>query len=241
MAPRRALASSSPVRWRANAEGGSPAIAESEALRVSTMTASLDDWNPGLYNDERTLREVYDSMPRVGAPPVPWYVKLLENPASPVALVGAVDLFEHDCIHIVLGRGALQQDEAFVVGFTMGASGQLSPLQHRFFTLCSRFLYRGAYRFSRIDGMVFDLAVESAVHMNPAPLERVDFAALMERPLGEIRASLRIDSTQLTEAFERERRLCPESPASLRLPRPSRVDTESASGLLGRAGPPTLG
>ena len=182
------------------------------------MIGSISQWNPGLDDEETTLRDQYLAMPRAQAPSIPWYVKLLENPASPLAFPGAVDIFAHDCIHIVLGRGALAQDEAFVIGFTMSASGRLSRLQHRWFRLWASVVYRGMYRFGRIDRQVFDLAIETAARMNPARLDCVAFGPLMDRPLGEIRTALRIDRAQLLETYERERVRWPASPAGQRLP-----------------------
>jgi hypothetical protein len=182
------------------------------------MFDSISHWNPGLDNEGATLRDQYLAMPRAQAPSIPWYIKLLENPASPIAFPGAVDIFAHDCIHIVLGRGALAQDEAFVVGFTMGASGRLSRRQQRWFRLWASVVYRGMYRFTPIDRQVFDLGIETAARMNPAPLDRVAFEPLMDRPLGEIRAELGIDRAQLITTYERERARWPTSPASQRLP-----------------------
>ena len=51
-----------------------------------------------------------------------WFVWLLENPKSPFRLSGAVNLFNHDIIHILLNRGMDVDDEAYVIGFTMGNS-----------------------------------------------------------------------------------------------------------------------
>lgn len=195
------------------------------AMTVTTVTTAMTPtfdpmsaWNPGLDNDQTTLGDAYRAMPRAQAPAIPWYIKLLEHPASPVALPGAVDIFTHDCIHLVLGRGALSQDEAFVVGFTMGASGRLSRRQQRWFRMWASVVYRGMYRFTRIDRRVFDLAVETAARMNPVRLDRVAFAALMDAPLGQIRAMLHIDRAQLIESYARERALWPASPAGRRLP-----------------------
>lgn len=35
---------------------------------------------------------------------IPWIVRLLENPQSPLALSGKISLFDHDCLHILLNR-----------------------------------------------------------------------------------------------------------------------------------------
>ena len=55
-----------------------------------------------------------------------WFVWLLENPSSPISLTGAVDLYNHDIIHILLNRGMEVKDEAMVIGFTMGNSKSTS-------------------------------------------------------------------------------------------------------------------
>jgi len=116
--------------------------------RAMTAVANQMRWNPGLDDDERTLASMYDSMPRDSMSTVPWYVRLLEHPASSLALAGSVDLFGHDCLHILLGRGLLQQDEAFVLGFTMGQQRLLLGPSSALFRFCARHLYQGIYRFS---------------------------------------------------------------------------------------------
>ncbi|MFD9206349.1 hypothetical protein ACFVZM_08705 [Streptomyces sioyaensis] len=185
---------------------------------------SLAEWNPGL-DGPTTLRAAYDEMPGDDASVIPWRVKLLENPASPVALPGAVDLFGHDCIHIVLGRGTLPQDEAFVVGATMGASGELAGWQQQLFKMWARRTYRGAFRLSRTDLQVFDLAVEFARGGRVKPLHRVAWRDLLDQPLDEIRTSLGIDTARLIAVYEAERALWPLSSAAQRLPRSSAAVT----------------
>jgi hypothetical protein len=177
------------------------------------------EWNPGLDNADRTLEEVLRTMPKDPPESVPWYVKLLENPASPVALAGAVSLFAHDCIHVLLGRGLHSQDEAFVIGFTMGASGRLTPWQEVVFRWCTKHLYRGVYRFSPQDQAVFDLAVSAGRWAGAVPLHEVDFQPRLAQPLGVLRRELRIPIHTLYQLYETERVIWPGSPASLRLPR----------------------
>lgn len=182
------------------------------------MSSRIANWSPGL-DDTATLRAAYDTMPGGDASCIPSYVKILENPASPIALPGAVDLFAHDCIHIVLGRGMLPQDEAFVIGVTMGASGCLAGWHAFLFKIVSRFVYRGAYRFSRTDLSVFSAGIGFAASTRIAPLHDVPWRDLLDRPLGVLRASLRISNESLLEMFEWERETLPDSSASQRLPR----------------------
>ena len=80
------------------------------------------EWIPWLENDDLTLREVYETLPGAGPEEIDQIVRLLENPASPYALPGASSLRVHDCIHILIGRGLLNHDEAFVIGYTMGTA-----------------------------------------------------------------------------------------------------------------------
>ncbi|MYT28572.1 hypothetical protein GTY73_06920 [Streptomyces sp. SID8354] len=179
---------------------------------------SLAEWNPGL-DDTVTLRTAYDAMPGDDSAAIPWYIRLLENPASPVALPGAIDLLGHDCIHILLGRGTLPPDEAFVIGVTMGASGELGAWQEKLFTLGARYLYRGGFRFSRTDLEVFRTAVDFARETGIRPLHTLPWRDLMNRRLGRLRAAAGIDTRALTAAYERERARWPASAASRRLPR----------------------
>ena len=76
------------------------------------------EWNPGLHNGKCNLQEVINGLPAATAEDIPWLVRLFENPASALAFPGAINLARHDAIHVLLGRGLRNQDEAFVIGFT---------------------------------------------------------------------------------------------------------------------------
>ncbi|MER7844816.1 hypothetical protein ABTZ03_12850 [Kitasatospora sp. NPDC096077] len=177
----------------------------------------LAEWNPGL-DDTITLRAAHQAMPGDDASAIPWYVRLLENPASPVALPGAVDLYGHDSIHILLGRGTLPPDEAFVIGVTMGASGTLRGWQEDLYTLAAQHCYRGGFRFSRTDIQVFRAAVRFARATRIRPLHVLPWRDLADRRLGELRALAGVTASALLAAYERERVRCPTSRAAQRLP-----------------------
>ena len=85
-----------------------------------------------------------------------WFVWLLENPKSPVSLTGAIDLYNHDIIHILLDRGMLNRDEAMVIGFTMGNSETTSSRVRWLFEFCARYLYPVSYRFNEYDLLEFE-------------------------------------------------------------------------------------
>ena len=85
-----------------------------------------------------------------------WFVWLLENPISPISLTGAIDLENHDLIHILLDRGMEIRDEAMVIGFTMGNSTGTTSLVKWLFEFCARYLYPDGYRFNDADIVEFN-------------------------------------------------------------------------------------
>jgi multidrug transporter EmrE-like cation transporter len=201
-------------------EGGQSARArEEQALHSAVWDSSI--WRPGLDNDHQLLGVVYETMPHDPPALVPWYVRLLEDPRSPFALPGAADPFIHDCIRITLGRALANQDQAFVIGFTMGASGRCAAWQQSLFRFCARRLYRGALRFSPVDCQVFDFALEAGRRRGTVPLHRAAFHTLMHRPLGEVRSALGIEPSDLYLLYDVERVRWPRSQVSARLPRPA--------------------
>ena len=103
------------------------AKAEAEA-RKREDEKKAEKWHHKLKEDGQ-LCEVLDKMFDFKLHPkdVPLIIKLTENPkySSSRVFTGAVDLFTHDCIHVLLGRGLLLKDEAFVIGYTMGSAKRM--------------------------------------------------------------------------------------------------------------------
>src|ERR1700753_2560636 len=118
------------------------------------------DWNPGLNNGGKTMAQILKTLPANQPVDIDTIVRLFENPASPIALPGAVSLERHDCIHILLGRGLLPQDEAFVIGFTMGTSKDISQLEEFIFKKVSTNLYPKRYRFTRKNMIAYQLGLQ---------------------------------------------------------------------------------
>src|SRR5687768_12811614 len=105
------------------------------------------DWNPGLDNDHLTLSEVLNTLPAAPADAIPWQVRLLENPSSFISFPGAISLERHDALHALLGRGLANQDEAFVIGYTMGAARKIRGWHFQAFRFLATRFYPKAYRF----------------------------------------------------------------------------------------------
>ena len=187
---------------------------------AETLIRTLDyaDWHIPLSRRGMTLGEAAADLARVGAGPedIPLMVRLAENPRYNL-FHGAVDLQTHDYIHAILGRGLLAKDEAFVIGFTMGSTNRLSATEEKLFTLVAERLYPGIFRFSREDVRVFRDAVRLAFICETPPLNRIDYARLMDRSLGDIRKELHIDDALLHAYFAMETRRYPASPESQRL------------------------
>ena len=86
--------------------------------------SAWEEWHIHFSQDQITLREARASLEALGAKQneIPLMVQLVENPRYDLPGLdifhGKVDLKRHDAIHILLGRGLLNKDEAFVIGFT---------------------------------------------------------------------------------------------------------------------------
>ena len=152
---------------------------------------------------------------------IPFLVQLVENPRFHVVgfdpFHGRVDLLAHDCIHILLGRGMLAKDEAFVIGFTMGSTNRVNATEEKLFTFIARNLYPGVYRFTQDDIDVFRDALRLGFVSDCLPLDQVDFAPLLDLNLDEVRNHLGIESPLLQAFYEIEANRYPYAPESQRL------------------------
>ncbi|WP_254217333.1 hypothetical protein [Synechococcus sp. CCY 9618] len=118
---------------------------------------------------------------------IPFVVRLLENPASPLALPGMIDLHRHDCLHLLLGRGFSLDDEAFVVGFTMGNDRRTNGLHLAIFKACSLLFYPRPYRFDPSHLPSFDAGVVLGRQARVRNLNQLDFRSWDHQPLQALR------------------------------------------------------
>jgi hypothetical protein len=202
------------------AEGLKFLLEDDNAARALSTDPNVDfrEWNPGLSNGDQTLAQVYATLPGDQPDEMDLMVKLIENPRSPYAITGAISLQDHDCVHILVGRGLLRQDEAFVIGFTMGTAGdRISKDEVRLFKMISSNLYADIYRFRPSDLVAFDIGVACGRKAR-RPVYEFEFMQHLDRSLGELRAMLGVDGHALRRAFAREQRRIPGTRASVRLP-----------------------
>ena len=176
-------------------------------------------WHPGLDNAALTLGEVLNTLPAAAAVDIPWQVRLLENPASPLALPGAISLARHDAIHVLLGRGLSSQDEAFVIGFTMGATRAVRPWQRALFRWAVRHFYPRPYNFRSQDLTAFDLGFDAGAAGRARDLHLQPLEMMGDVQLGRLRQHLGIDVNRLHAIYSTEQLLLPDTRPSRRLPR----------------------
>ena len=184
----------------------------------------MRDWFVPLSRTQITLREAEATLGgiRASADDIPFIVRLVENPALDLPFVdvfhGATDLPTHDYLHIILGRGLLAKDEAFVIGFTMGATDNVGRGEEFLYGLFSKYFYPEKYRFDDEDLRVFRDAVRLGFVSDCTPkLCATDFSGYLDMPVGRVRNALGIEEDLLRAYFGIEKRRYPESFESKRL------------------------
>lgn len=186
-----------------------------------------DEWNPGLDTDEMTIAEVLATMPAAEASDVPEIIRKYENPSSPDALPGAIELDRHDCIHVLLGRGLHVQDEAFVIGATMGAASDITEEVVDLFIRVSTTEYPKHWRFEEAHIPSFRLGVGFAVDnlsnkdLHLIPLEEEPWQSMTVK---DARDALGISKHELRAYFRKAELLVPGTPATRRLDTSSQRD-----------------
>ena len=179
-----------------------------------------DEWQPGLDTDDMALSDVLATMPKSDADAVPDIVKKYENPKSPDALPGAIELDRHDCLHVILGRGLHVQDEAFIIGATMGADTNMTGEITEEFIRISTTLYPPAWLFKpdhiasfRL-GVGFSMDNLAGVNLHLIPFEGEPYQS---QKVSTLRKDLKIPKEELRAYFRKEELLVPGSRATRRL------------------------
>lgn len=175
------------------------------------------EWNPGLHNGHWQLKDVIATLPAADQKDIPWLVKLFENPISPIAFPGAINLARHDALHVLLGRGLRNQDEAFVIGFTMGTSNGIHRWQIRFFRWVITHMYPAPYKFCSQDLIAFDLGFNFGQTISMRNLHSFPFEKYSDCKLDDLRHWLGINAAKLHAIYRLESLVIANSRASHRL------------------------
>jgi len=181
------------------------------------------EWHVPLSRADLPLRAAYGSLEAVGMSQreVPLIVQLVENPRFDLPGIeifsGATGLRDHDYLHILLGRGLLPKDEAFVLGFTMGSSNRVGDIEERLFTLIARYLYPKGYRFDDEDVAVYQDAVRLGYISDCRSLAEVRCVPMLDWPIRRIREAVGREEDLLRAYYAIDARRYPGSAESQRL------------------------
>lgn len=172
-----------------------------------------DSWHIPLNQDALTIRQGLATMDsfKLSQSDVPVIIRLFEHPKFNI-LPGSVTLQQHDIIHLLLGRGVLPKDEAFVLGFTMGTTGELTAIQKAVFLFVVRYLYPAGYRFSQEEVEIFERGLRLGTKLDCADLSAVDLTVYMDYTISRARRKIGIDVCELVREYitEKERYNAPE-------------------------------
>ena len=167
-------------------------------------------WHHPLSKGSNKLYKVLDEMEsfRLSQEDVPLIIKLTENPNyfTSRLFTGAVDLFSHDCIHVLLGRGLLPKDEAFVIGYTMGSGKRMSRWRRNLFLWVAKYLYPEGYKFGEDERYIFYSGVMAGSRC-PTDLSKVNFRDIIDYKVQGAREKLGIDKDLLKCYYCTEKRL----------------------------------
>lgn len=194
-----------------------------ESSLLPSLSCTWREWYIPLTVRHLTLRQAMDTASHLAASQndIPLIVKLIENPKFSIPGVnifeGAVDLFDHDAIHILLGRGMLPKDEAFVIGFTMGSTNRVGSAEQQLYSLAAKYLYPGPYKFSDEDIQVFKDAVHLGYVSDCTPLSSVCYKDYLDKSIGDIRTELGIEADLMEAYYRIEQKRYPQSVESQRL------------------------
>jgi hypothetical protein len=191
--------------------------------QLSLWGHSYKSWHLPISQNHVVLREALADMHlhSHGQGAIPLIIQLVENPRFRLPGLelfhGSVDLDDHDCIHILLGRGMLPKDEAFVIGFTMGSTGQVGSWEEKLYSLISQYLYPDVYKFKKDDLEIFRDGLHLGMVCRSDPLDKTDFTPLMDKTLEDVRNRLGIDTTLLKAYYALEAKRYPYAQESIRL------------------------
>ncbi len=151
-----------------------------------------------ILDSKITLKEALKEFSIDKPKDIPWLIRLLENPASPMALPGNISLLGHDCLHLLLDRKVDSSDEAFVIGFTMGNDRDTKPWHIKIFKFFSRYLYPRPYQLSTQDFYSFDLGFKYGRQLKPK-IKDTDFIRYHHFTLEFLRGVLGIQLDYLVQ------------------------------------------
>mgnify|MGYP001165446687 FL=1 len=164
-----------------------------------TTQEKVENWFVPLSTEDLTLKQAHSQLDDFGLEQedVPLIIQLVENPKFDLPGIdifhGATNLETHDFIHILLGRGVMIKDEAFVLGFTMGSSNRVTTTEESLFGFITKHVYPKDYRFTDEDLEIFKDAVRLGFISDCQALAKVEYTKYLDWPLNKIRDDIGIE------------------------------------------------
>lgn len=191
--------------------------------------STRQSWHIPLHQGELSLREALASIPPHGkSEKVSLMLRLQHDPdlsfLGQLVFRAGMDQQQHDCIHIMLGRGFLSLDQAFVLGFTIGCSKKVSVPEHKLNGDLGRHFYRNVSFLNESEAAVFKEGVRLAYISCCSPLENFDFMPWHDQNLRDLRGAAGVETELLQAYYAVEKHRYPHATDSQRLlPNPARV------------------
>lgn len=185
--------------------------------------SSYKDWHIPLARADITLQVALDSLTesRVDQQAEPLMLKLAGDPNLNLPALeifhNKLDLRQHDCIHILLGRGLLDMDEVFTAGFTMGSVMKVKDSEQSAYAYIAKYIYPAVYKFTDQELALFKDAIRLSYISNCSPLDQFNFGDWLDHPVGTIRDAVGIEEELFSAYYAVEQRKYPQSYASQRL------------------------
>lgn len=139
-----------------------------------------------------TLAQAYSLLGGDRPSDIPFIIWLMENPDSPLALPGQIYLKEHDFLHLLLGKGFSLEDEAFVIGFTMGNDTRTKWWHLLIYELVSILIYPEKFKFTQDNFEAFKLGLSLGKNLPIRNLNKFDFTSYQYQEIAKTRAELGI-------------------------------------------------
>jgi hypothetical protein len=190
---------------------------------VGKQVNSYKDWHIPYTRNDITLQQALDSVSKVRAEAIDSLLmfKLAANPklthSGLEIFHGALDVTQHDSIHILLGRGLLNIDAAFTAGFTLGSSKKVQRPEQSIFALVAKHLTPDVHEFAEQEMAVFKEGIRLAYISGCSPLDQFQFSEWLDQPIGTVRDAVGIEDELMLAYYAVEQRRYPRSLASQRL------------------------
>lgn len=184
---------------------------------MNTPKNAIRSWHIPLSQGHRDFRTTKDELAglALAQEDIPLIIQLVENPRFDLPGIeifnGATTLDTHDHIHILLGRGLMAADEAFVIGFTMGSTNRVTTTEEKLYSFFAKYLFPKPYKFDDESLEVFRDAVKLGYISDCERLDKVDYASLYGLTIAEAREKIGIETDLLQAYYRIEQKRYPES------------------------------